>query len=350
MLRSLAAFLYRHTVYYWRMRRRHPSARFSASVEWRGGGTINFGPGVFVGPNSVVAVDVGSSLQLGQGVWLGRDCEISAGTRMQIGERSSLQHRTQLHGDVTIGAGCIGAANLYVSSAAHDFRVTPELPIRVQDFHRVRRPTTLRSRPVSIGDDCWLGINVVVAPGVSVGRGCIVGANSVVTRDLAPYSIAAGAPAQVVGQRLAFKPPRDIRASDDAQLPYFYAGFRQLADDEIADDRVHRRRGGCPAHSPFSMAMSAAAGERVEIAVDALTPCRIRHGKDEAKVPAGRSTLSFAAMPDALGLLQFHHDCVGTDALVVTAGRMLVGHEEASPIPPAPPPNAALDTGSVSIG
>jgi acetyltransferase-like isoleucine patch superfamily enzyme len=323
MLRSFVTFLYRHLVH-WRMRNRHSRAWFDASVQWRGEGTVDLEPGVFVGPNSVITVPAGGSLRLRQGVWLGRDCEISAGTRMQIGERSSLQHRTQLHGDVSIGAGCVGAANLYASSGAHEFRNPPEIPIRVQDFHRVRRPADSRSRPISIGDDCWLGVNVVVAPGIAIGRGCVVGANSVVTENLAPYSIAAGAPARVIGHRLAFLPPREIRANEDADLPYFYAGFRQLADDEGADDCVPRRRGGYPAHPAFSIAMKADSGERVEIMVDALAACRIRHGDNEETVPAGPSTVSFAAVPDDLGLLKFHHDRVGADALVVTAGRMVV--------------------------
>ena len=56
------------------------------------------------------------------------------------------------------------------------------------------------ARPVSIGKDCWFGANVVVCPGVTVGDNCVVGAGSVVTRDIPPNSFAAGVPAKVIRQ------------------------------------------------------------------------------------------------------------------------------------------------------
>jgi acetyltransferase-like isoleucine patch superfamily enzyme len=67
-----------------------------------------------------------------------------------------------------------------------------DVPIRAQ-------PTV--EEPIVIEEDVWLGASAIVLGGVTVGRGCVVGAGSVVTRDLAPYSIARGVPAQVVGVR-----------------------------------------------------------------------------------------------------------------------------------------------------
>ncbi len=52
--------------------------------------------------------------------------------------------------------------------------------------------------PTRIGDNVWLGANVVVTSGVTIGERCVIGANSVVTHDLPAFSIAAGAPARVL--------------------------------------------------------------------------------------------------------------------------------------------------------
>jgi maltose O-acetyltransferase len=54
------------------------------------------------------------------------------------------------------------------------------------------------ARPVTIGHDCWFGANVTVCPGVTIGDNCVIGAGSVVTRDIPSDSFAAGVPAKVI--------------------------------------------------------------------------------------------------------------------------------------------------------
>ena len=54
------------------------------------------------------------------------------------------------------------------------------------------------AKPVRIGNDCWFRANVVVCPGVTIGDGCVIGAGSVVTRDIPPLSFAAGNPCRVI--------------------------------------------------------------------------------------------------------------------------------------------------------
>jgi acetyltransferase-like isoleucine patch superfamily enzyme len=56
----------------------------------------------------------------------------------------------------------------------------------------------LRTAPVSVGDETLIGMGAVIQPGVSIGKHCVIGANSVVTKDVPNYSIAVGAPARVV--------------------------------------------------------------------------------------------------------------------------------------------------------
>jgi acetyltransferase-like isoleucine patch superfamily enzyme len=61
-----------------------------------------------------------------------------------------------------------------------------------------RRDLTDYSKEVSIGNDCWIGGNTVILPGVTIGDGVTIGASSVVTRDIPGYSIAVGSPARVI--------------------------------------------------------------------------------------------------------------------------------------------------------
>ena len=57
-------------------------------------------------------------------------------------------------------------------------------------------------KPITIGNDVWIGRRVMIMPGVNVGDGCILAAGTVVTKNLPPYSIAGGVPAKVLGTRI----------------------------------------------------------------------------------------------------------------------------------------------------
>ena len=81
------------------------------------------------------------------------------------------------------------ANGCFVTDANHRFD-DPERPVPWQGFST--------KGPTRVGDNVWCGANVVITSGVTVGERCVIGANSVVTRDLPPHSIAAGAPARVL--------------------------------------------------------------------------------------------------------------------------------------------------------
>lgn len=108
---------------------------------------------------------------------------IGEGTFLNIGVMVAAQEL------VEIGAHCMLANNCFVTDANHRFD-DPHRPITWQGF------TT--KGPTRIGDNVWLGANVVVTSGVTIGERCVIGANSVVTEDVPPFSIAAGAPARVL--------------------------------------------------------------------------------------------------------------------------------------------------------
>lgn len=168
---------------------------------------------------------------LGEGVYLGRFAEIATTEDglLTIGADTSIQDYAVMIGDVRIGAHCIFAPNVHVASHNHHFRDNPPWLIRDQDAAYAATSTA----PVIIEDDCWIGRNAVILPGVYIGRGAVIGANTVVSRDVPPYQVHAGAPNACIGERLRFFPPDKLDAMDDRCLPYFYRGFhvgqRQLA-------------------------------------------------------------------------------------------------------------------------
>lgn len=162
------------------------------------------------------------------------------------------------------------------------------------------------SRPVVIEDDCWLGINVVVCPGVTVGRGTVVGANAVVTSSTLPYSIVAGAPARLIGQRLGFYPPISIRADSIEDIPYFYAGFvlPSVASSPIRAWYEAVRQGRW-ALKRFALVLKVETASVVHLRVMANDAIHIWHEGDRVKIQPGLSTARFVVYPDSRGLLWF---------------------------------------------
>lgn len=92
---------------------------------------------------------------------------------------------------VVLGEHVLLARNVFISDHGHAFEDVT-VPIV---FQGITEP-----RPVSIGDRTWLGQNVCVLPGVTIGRHCVVGANSVVISSLPDFTVAVGAPARVIKQ------------------------------------------------------------------------------------------------------------------------------------------------------
>lgn len=87
---------------------------------------------------------------------------------------------------VIIGDRVQMGPNVHIYTAGHETSVLSR--IKFVEF----------GHPIRIEDDCWIGGNVTILPGVTIGRGCTVGAGSVVTKSLPPYSVALGSPAKIV--------------------------------------------------------------------------------------------------------------------------------------------------------
>lgn len=199
-------------------KRNFPSLAIHSSVLIRNDGVFTYGTNCAFDKDSTVLIS--GSLSIGNDVIVLKDTEISA-EQIEIGSTVSVQKHSYIFGKVKIGSYCIFGPNLYISSGVHTFKKIPYLNIRDQESLELEQ---LDSRPVTIGEDCWFGINVVILPGIAIGKGCIIGANSVVTKDIPPYSVVAGVPAKVISKRLDFLPPKKILSKTEF-IPYFYSGF-----------------------------------------------------------------------------------------------------------------------------
>ncbi len=91
--------------------------------------------------------------------------------------------------NVTLEEGVLLARNVYISDHIHKYNRT-DAPVMAQGLDKVQ--------PVLIKRGAWLGQNVVVCPGVTIGQGAVIGANSVVVHDIPDFCVAVGAPARVV--------------------------------------------------------------------------------------------------------------------------------------------------------
>jgi acetyltransferase-like isoleucine patch superfamily enzyme len=132
-------------------------------------------------------LEVGEHVLLEPHVWLTAPDE----ARIRIGPGSFLNLAVMVAAVelVEIGSHCMFANGCFITDGSHRFD-DPDKPVPWQGF--------TSKGPTRLGDNVWCGANVVITTGVTVGERSVVGANSVVTTDIPPFSIAAGAPAKVL--------------------------------------------------------------------------------------------------------------------------------------------------------
>ena len=135
--------------------------------------------------------------ELNEGVFLQGPITFHYGIHTRIGRGTFINFNFTCQDDtqVTIGEHCDFGPNVTIVTPLHPMLADERRAIRVPDARALRLCWAL---PVTIGNNFWLGANVVVCPGVTIGDNCVIGAGSVVTRSVPANSFAAGNPCRVV--------------------------------------------------------------------------------------------------------------------------------------------------------
>jgi acetyltransferase-like isoleucine patch superfamily enzyme len=134
---------------------------------------VRIGSDVYIGHYAILRGYDTNDMVIGDHTWIGQFCYINSAGGVEIGSR--------------VGVGP------YVKMMSSRHREEGrDVPILLSD---------LEFAPIRVKDDCDIGIGAIILPGTTVGRGSIVGAGAVVTRDVEPYSIVAGVPARKIGER-----------------------------------------------------------------------------------------------------------------------------------------------------
>lgn len=95
-----------------------------------------------------------------------------------------------LSNSLDIGEKVLLSPNVYITDCDHEYR---DINVPVIDQGIVQR-----GQMVSIGEGSYIGINAVIVGNVKIGKHCVIGANSVVTKDVPDYCVAVGSPARVI--------------------------------------------------------------------------------------------------------------------------------------------------------
>lgn len=139
-----------------------------------------------------------------ENIYIGNHTTILNGVRMQVyndltGKQSKIKIGDNCYigynntflagGNITLEDGVLMASNILISSENHS--IDPESP----DYYMNQK---LSCAPIIVGEGTWIGEKVSILSGVTIGKKCVIGAGSIVTKDIPDFSIAVGSPAKVI--------------------------------------------------------------------------------------------------------------------------------------------------------
>ena len=147
---------------------------------------------LYIGGN--VIIHGFKNIKIGKNVIIYDNVYLDADKFIEIGDFTHIDVFTSIygHGGVKIGKMCAISSGVRIYSQTNRYDYDPKLPI-------IKQP--IKYAEVVIGDDVWIGANVVILQGVNIGSHSVIGAGAVVTGDIPENSIAVGIPAKVIKKR-----------------------------------------------------------------------------------------------------------------------------------------------------
>jgi acetyltransferase-like isoleucine patch superfamily enzyme len=182
------------------LQRRVAIVFMAKSVNLRGTSLIRFGNGVTLERGVIIDGLMRKGVVLGDNVKIGPYSVLAGAPISNLGEGIRMGANSAVDaysfigssGFVSIGENVIMGQHVGFHPENHDFDRT-DIPIRAQGTTR---------QGITIEDDVWVGSNAIFLDGAHVGRGCVIGAGSVVRGNIPAYSIAVGIPAKVIRSRM----------------------------------------------------------------------------------------------------------------------------------------------------
>jgi acetyltransferase-like isoleucine patch superfamily enzyme len=164
---------------------KHPSARLHPPARIINAG--NSSKLIQIGAESIIKGELfvfrhGGRISIGKSCYIGEGTRVWSASSIHIGDRVMVSHSVNIFDSMTHPLDPRERARHFdqIATSGHPASID------------------LGERPVRIEDDAWIGAAAIVLRGVTIGRGAVVGAGSVVTRDVPPYGLVAGNPARLI--------------------------------------------------------------------------------------------------------------------------------------------------------
>ena len=151
-----------------------------------GQNSVTIGDGCFL-QAKLLLESAKARIQIGNDVFLGSNTILWTVDSIRIGNRCTISHGVNIHDTDSHSLSAKERHERFLEKMCHGKHLVPE---------------NAKSRSVVIEDDVWIGFNAIILKGVRVGRGAVVGAGSVITKDVEPYTIVVGNPQRVTRRSL----------------------------------------------------------------------------------------------------------------------------------------------------